>query len=315
VILRITDGDHFGWGEAAPIDGYSEATLDQCEDALRDQLVGLSACDPDDPDSTLNALSYPLPSNARAALECALRDLAARRSGRSLVETLGGVAGAQVELRALLAGTDAADLRDAALNAKDAGFESFKIKLGRNPDSDLRAAQAVRVAIGSDAHLSGDPNACWAESEAPARLKALHGIVNLVEQPVEGVTGVRRLLGNGIPLALDEAATAHDGLDDPRPADAACLKVQAFGGIDKTIEAAIRARQSGMQVLIGSTLEGAVGMAASFVAAQIVKPDLASGLSTLSLFSEDFDAFPNNGPFGSAPLGIGLGTDPDGTLC
>ena len=103
--------------------------------------------------------------------------------------------------------------------------------------------------------------------------------------------------------------------DEPRPADAACLKVQAFGGMDRTIEAASRARESGMQVLIGSTLEGAVGMAASFVAAQVVKPDLASGLSTLDLFEDDFDSFPAEGPFGSAPAGIGLGTDPDGTIC
>jgi O-succinylbenzoate synthase len=85
--------------------------------------------------------------------------------------------------------------------------------------------------------------------------------------------------------------------------------------MDRTIEAAARARESGMQVLIGSTLEGAVGMAASLVAAQVVKPDLASGLSTLDLFEDNFEAFPADGPLGSAPSGIGLGTDPDGTIC
>jgi len=315
LILRITDGAHIGWGEAAPIDGYSEATFELCEEALREVLPGLAACDPDEPDVTLESLAFPLPPNSRAALESALRDLAARRAGISVLNSLGGLGAPEVELRCLLPGEDPAEMRNVATDARDAGFNAFKIKLGKDSAVNARAARTVRDAIGPSAHLSGDPNAAWTPSFAESELDKLSGILDLVEQPVEGVSAVRSLGGPRMALALDEAATNHEALERPAAADAVCLKVQAFGGMDLTIQAAARAREAGLKVLVGSTLEGAIGMAGSLVAAQIIQPDLASGLSTLDLFEDRFEALPSGVPFGSAPPGLGLGTDPDGTPC
>lgn len=315
LILRITDGDHVGWGEAAPIDGYSESSFDLCEEALREALKGLSACDPDDPETTLESLAYPLPSNSRAALESAVRDLAARRRGMSVLEMMGGTDHGGVALRALLTSTDPAQLRDEAMDAKSAGFASFKIKLGSDPALNLRAVRTVREAIGPEAHLSGDPNGSWSHEFARSEIEELGDLLDLLEQPVEGVNGVRELRSTKLDLALDEAATNHAALETPLPAEAICLKVQAFGGIDKTVEAATKARLAGLQVLLGSTLEGAVGMSASLVAAQIVQPDLASGLATLDLFDDSFPAFEIDPLSTTAPVGLGLGTDPDGMPC
>ena len=313
LILKISDGVFEGWGEAAPVDGYSEATFDECEQSLRACLDGLAACDPDDPNSTLRSLAYPLPSNARAALESALLDLAAKRKGVSVLDLMGGSGQGGIALRALLAGSDPAVLRDQADDAVQEGFSSFKLKLGRDSDYNLRATKTVREAVGNDAHISGDANASWDADFARSEIRSLSGQLDLLEQPVEGVNGVRSLRTAELSLALDEAATNHEALDSPAPADAICIKVQAFGGINLAVDAAAKARAAGMQVLVGSTLEGAVGMAASLVAAQLIQPDLASGLSTLDLFDDSFPAFRLDPTNALAPIGLGLGTDPDGT--
>ena len=315
LILRITDGENVGWGEAAPIDGYSETTFDLCEEALREALPGLAACDPDEPDATLEALAFPLPPNARAALEIALRDLAARRKGISVLAALGGSDSQGVALRCLLTGDDPAEMRNAAIDAKTLGFESYKIKLGGDSALNQRAARTVREAIGINAHLSGDPNAGWTPEFAEAEIDRLSGLIDIIEQPVPGVNAMRDLRSPRMPLALDEAATNHAALEVPAAANAICLKVQAFGGIDQTVSAAVKARDAGLAVLLGSTLEGAVGMAASLVAAQLIQPDLASGLSTLDLFDDTFPAFRLDPRAAYAPQGPGLGTDPDGSPC
>ena len=127
---------------------------------------------------------------------------------------------------------------------------------------------------------------------------------------------MRRASGHSaVPLALDEDATEDLALDTPAAAAVVCLKLQAWGGIGNLIEAAEAARRAGMLVTLGSTLEGPVGIAASLTAAQIIGPELDSGLGTLEVFEEDFPVLTAADGRLSAPGGIGLGVDADGVRC
>jgi len=316
LLLSLTDGVHTGWGEASPLSSYSGVTADECDAALRPRLDLLAGADPDDPDSTLRGCAEGLIGPTRAALEVALRDLAARRAGISLLEAFGVTSARSVDIRALLSSTDLSVAQAEAEAAKRAGFRAVKAKVATGGASDHVRMQALHDALGSDIHLSADANGAWNVSQALDQLAALSETVDLIEQPVRGLAEMRELKGtSGIPLGLDEDATEIGAFDQPLAADVVCLKLQAWGGLDNLIQAAGRAREAGLLVTYGSTLDGPVGIAASLIAAQAVQPDLACGLGTLEAFEESFDALEVADGQMSSPEGPGLGTDPEGTRC
>jgi len=113
-----------------------------------------------------------------------------------------------------------------------------------------------------------------------------------------------------IPIALDETASAAGALDR-RVCHAACLKIAGCGGITGLLDAGRRARASGYEVYLASTLDGPLGIAAALHAAAALRPDRASGLATLGLFADRDDPLPPRAGRIAPPGGPGLG---DGLL-
>ena len=77
------------------------------------------------------------------------------------------------------------------------------------------------------------------------------------------------------------------------------------------LESSRRARASGYQVYLASTLDGPLGIAAALHAAAAVRPDRFCGLATLGLFERRTDPMPPAGGSIPLPSGPGLG---DGLL-
>ncbi len=77
--VRVQDGNHVGWGECVPYARYDE-TLE----SVTDEIMGLPA------DVTRAALYDLLPAGAaRNAVDCALWDLEAKRTGKRVWELAG----------------------------------------------------------------------------------------------------------------------------------------------------------------------------------------------------------------------------------
>ncbi|MEI7888763.1 MAG: enolase C-terminal domain-like protein, partial [Actinomycetes bacterium] len=208
LLLSLSDGVHTGWGEASPLSSYSGITADECDAALRPRLELLAGADPDDPDSTLRGCAEGLTGPTRAALEVALRDLAARRAGVSLLEAMGVHSARPVEIRALLTSNDLPVAQAEAEAARRAGFRAVKAKVATGGGSDHVRMGALREALGPNIHLSADANGAWEVAEALIQLELLAGTVDLVEQPVRGLAEMREVHGRcAVPLALDEDAT------------------------------------------------------------------------------------------------------------
>ncbi|MEI7559318.1 MAG: enolase C-terminal domain-like protein [Actinomycetes bacterium] len=316
LLLRITDGDHVGWGEAAPIFSYNGVTVDQADSELRKCLELLGGQDPDDPEATLNGLDTDLSGPSRAALEVALRDLASRRSGISVLQSLGGSEPSPIQLRALLTATSVAEAGVEAESAVSDGYQALKAKIGLSNDFDLKRLEEIREASPDGVKISADANGAFALEDALTFLKQADGLIDLAEQPVSGLDAMRALHQRAsVQTALDEDATIPGAMDTPMAADSVCLKLQAWGGIDRLVEAAGVAHQAGLTVTYGSTLEGPVGITASLIAADLAPADLPSGLGTLSLFKEDFPALVVRSGALAAPSGAGLGTGPEGVEC
>lgn len=310
VRLETADGT-VGYGEAAPLEGYDAASLDDVLAALEDCREPLSQSDGEDRDQLLAecARRAVLP-HATAAIDLALWDLAGRRAGQPVWRLLGAPEEPSVEVNATIAAPDRSGAVAQAAVAREAGFRTLKLKVATGDDAGRVAA--VRAFAGPHMQIRLDANGAWTVPEAAAALSALAPAgVELCEEPVSGLDQTEELKATtDIPIAIDET-TLEPGALDHRVCDAVCLKIARGGGITGVIEQARRARAAGYEVYLASTLDGPVGIAAAVHATAAINPDRPCGLATLDMFANRIDPMPPRAGAITPPGGSGLG---DGLL-
>ncbi len=314
LLFDVGDGTHTGWGEASPLPGYSSHSLEDCQSALLMAARITRNADPDNPEFVLAQLPPGFPPQARAAVEVALRDLAAKRAAMPLWKFVGGISPTPIAASRLIGSTDPETAGRQAQEAINDGYATIKIKVGLADD--LATTTAVRNAIGAAPTLIADANCAWTLDEAPKRVEALVAAgADLIEQPVSGIDAMRSLAEHQLPICLDEDVSDPEAFVAPRAAQFACLKLQAVGGLDNMIGAAKSAREVGMKVYSGSTLDGPIGIAAALHASVVINPDMASGLATIDAFEQTTNLDWVKDGTVSVPAGLGLGIDPLGTPC
>jgi o-succinylbenzoate synthase len=240
---------------------------------------------------------------ARAAVQGALWDLAARRAGRPLADQLATDAGTmhgdvmrRVPTSALLVGREPTALREEAAGARESGHRAVKIKLGAATlDDDVARARAVRDGLGPTVRLRGDANGAWSRRDARSALEALAQFdLDYVEQPLaaddfEGMAQLHR--DAPIRLAADESVATEAGalrLLATAAVDVVVLKPATLGGAARALEIAVAARQAGVEVVFSHTFESAVGARhALHCAAAWGDPSAVHGLCTAGLFVSD----------------------------
>ncbi len=309
VLVRIEDVDGFvGLGEAAPLADYHGVNVEDVLEGLaacRDMLAGAA------PGSSyrdrVSEWSRVAPVPAVAAIDMALWDLEGRRSGQPVWRLLGARAAEPVEVNYTIAAADRAGAATQAAAARTAGFRCVKAKVALGDDAGRLAA--VRAVLGPAAAIRLDANGAWSVEEAVATLRMLAPVgIELCEEPVHGLEQTRSVAA-AVPelaLALDETASGAGALED-RVCQAVCLKIAACGGITGLLEATRRARTTGYEVYLASTLDGPLGIAAALHSAPAIRPDYACGLATLGLFADREDPFPPRGGRIEIPGGAGLG--------
>ena len=223
---------------------------------------------------------------AKAAVDVALHDLVARRRGVSLPVLLGGTA-LQVPTDVTVAAGDVDQLAAAARERTADGFDVLKLKVGTDAAGDVARVLAVREAAGPGATLRLDANQGWAPREAVSVLRRLEDAgadIELVEQPVpaadlDGLSWVRDRVG--IAVMADEAVFGVRDLTEVirrGAADMVNVKLAKAGGLLTARTLLELARAHGLGTMVGSMMEGPVGVgaAASLVAAHgtTVVPDL-----------------------------------------
>jgi L-alanine-DL-glutamate epimerase-like enolase superfamily enzyme len=290
VRLAFSETD-WGLGEAAPLEPYDGVALGAVQAALDAYGEILADASPDDPHGALMeacAAERPLPQ-ALAAIDLALWDRAARRSGTSLARILEPGAAASVPVNATIGADDRAGAAAAAARAAAEGFGCVKVKAGVGDDAGRIAA--VRAAVGPDVAIRADANGAWATpAEALANLRALEPAgLELCEEPVHGLDALRAVRRESpVPVAIDESA-ASAGAAGSGAADAVCLKIARCGGITGVLHDAALARGAGALVYVSSTFDGPVGIAAAVHAAAALAAtgELAwCGLATLAAFED-----------------------------
>jgi L-alanine-DL-glutamate epimerase-like enolase superfamily enzyme len=256
VVVEIEEGTARGRGEAVPYLRYGESVASVMEQ-LQHITYALAG------GITRAQLQYALPPGAaRNAADCALWDLEASLTGRSVAEQLG--AGPVPALTtALTVGIDTPQrMREAAERLKDAPL--IKVKLdAAAPEAQLRAVRAGAPA----ARLIADPNESWnIEILKSMQAVMLETAVELIEQPLpaaadSALEGFR----STIPVCADESC--HLAQDIPllaRKYAAVNIKLDKTGGLTGALALMERAREAGLTLMCGCMVATSLSMAPAF---------------------------------------------------
>lgn len=279
LLVQISEGGVTGWGEAMPLPGWPGADLSATQRALE----GWAA----DPDPG----NMPAERFAHGAVELALLDLEARRTGQTQAEVLadGGPVADSVELNALVQSAEE------AVAAVASGFRTVKLKVGASDlDEDVASVAAVRSAIGADTRMRLDANGAWTAEEAAEALARLEQYdIEYVEEPVAGIESLAMLASQSpIPMAVDDSLSSVDA-QIPESIAVAVLKPMALGGPRTAFAAARRWADEGRKVVVTNYMDSAVGQhAALIVAAALPGPPQVHGAITPTLFTRGFADLP-----------------------
>jgi o-succinylbenzoate synthase len=312
--VSLTDEDGVtGYGEAAPLEPYDGVSLERTQAALESYVPVLTDARGLNGAQLIDACraADELPA-ALAAIDLALWDRGGRLAGKPIAALLTDEPADAVPVNASLGALDRAGAAEEAARAAADGFRCIKLKVGIGDDAGRVAA--VRAAVGPELALRLDANGAWDAEQAVRAIEALEPAgLELVEEPVHGLHGVREVRERvAVRVAIDETAAEHGALG-AGVADAVCLKISRCGGIGATIAAATLVRASGAEAYIASTYDGPLGIAAGVhVAAALASrgPVPHCGLATLALFEGIENPLPaRNGQIGT-PAQPGLGVDP-----
>lgn len=321
LICRIeTDSGQSGWGEAQCLIAATPAAF---ADAVAPLAIGYDVSRVEAFHRHVLGAGYYHHRRAAvfaiAAMEMAMWDAFGKICGQPLHRLWGGLWRERVEAAAYLFHADAGPLKAGIGRFLDAGYRTFKVKIGFDADSDLRLAEAARDAIG-DLPLRLDVNGAWTPGTARAQLARLAPLrPAYVEQPLEmtDLAG-HAVLRNAspVPLALDESAyTLQDvgRIVAAQAADVLVLDPHQAGGLWQAIKAAGIAEAAGLPVTLHSGAELALSQAAYLHLAASI-PNLSLAIDTERAYlagdiAADTPAL-SDGHF-TIPQGPGLGVTVD----
>lgn len=312
VFLRTSDGIT-GTGEASPVGVGSLAEVNGIVSALRKIAPRLLS----HLDVVERIIIEGLPPALSFGLETAVRDIRGQYVGAPLTALFGGKP-SKLAVNAIIISELPAQAAAEAGVALKSGFNCVKLKVGSGtPEHEEEIVAAVRRAVGPDTQIRLDANQAWGVEQAIEEIRRFSRYnLEYVEQPVAandilGMARVRRAVS--VPLAADESLGSIVDLHrilDTGAADVFIIKAARLGGFRKALHIVSEAMERGHRVVVTTSLESGIGIAANAHLAGAVPPQpKAHGLATGILLEDDLLSArwaPADG-FLQIPTGPGLG--------
>lgn len=261
VVATVTDGGDTGQGECMANARY--------EETLESVLAELQAIAPRVADGALDraALQSAMPAGAaRNALDCALWDLEAKKSGRP-VWALAGLSEPHPVETAYTLSLDSAENMGVA--ARTHAYRPV-LKLKLTGEGDLERVAAVRENA-PNARLIVDANEGWRPGMVVPFSRALEKLhVQLIEQPLPaGADAALAEMAHPIPICADESCHTRD--DIGRLAglyDVVNIKLDKSGGLTEALALRDAALRAGLGVMVGCMVSTSLAMAPALLVAQ-----------------------------------------------
>ena len=284
VIIVETDSGNTGYGAApatAVITGDIHGSIiEAIRTVIKPRLLGQDIADLN---HIIRLIQGSIMKNysAKAAVEMAVYDLFAQLYKAPLYKILGG--GVPKITTDLTISVDYIDKMVAdSLSAIDRGFETLKVKVGKDIGVDIERVKAIYAAVEGKALIRLDANQGWTAKEAVYALHKLEdaGVrLELVEQPVKAydLEGLKYITERvHTPVMADESSFGPREVIElikMRAADIINIKLMKTGGIANAIKIADICSFYDMQCMIGCMLEGSISVAAA-VHVAVAKSDV-----------------------------------------
>lgn len=269
LLVRVVSGEGFvGWGEcvAGESPAYTYETTNTARHVLLDHLLpGLAGSEFLGPEEIGGALAgvrgHPM---ARACVEMALWDLAAKELGVPLHEMLGGsdepvrvgvVVGYQPDREALLAKVG---------EHLDRGYARVKLKIG--PGNDLDVVGPVRERF-PDAALTVDAGGSYSRGDLPLLSQLDRYGLDMIEQPFPSddlLTHAELAAQTDTPICLDESIMSVDDALTALELEACSVvnvKPGRVGGLASAQRIERICVERGVAAWVGGMLETGIGRA------------------------------------------------------
>ncbi|HAS1785499.1 TPA: o-succinylbenzoate synthase [Enterobacter cloacae] len=264
--VHLREGEREGWGEIAPLPGFSLETLDEAQAALmawtHDWREGDDPALPDVPSAAFGI------SCALAELDGSLPDAANYRAAPLCT-------GDPDELFALLSAMP--------------GEKVAKIKVGLYEA--VRDGMVVNLLLEAipDLRLRLDANRAWTPLKAQQFAKyvnpAYRSRIAFLEEPCKTRDDSRAFAREtGIAIAWDESLREADFAFVAEPGvSAVVIKPMLTGSLNTVREQVAAAHASGLTVVISSSIESSLGLTQLARVAAWLTPQTTPGLDTLNL--------------------------------
>jgi o-succinylbenzoate synthase len=295
LIISLTDDKGFtGYGEIAPLEGFSKETLSQAErqlDIWGKELLNTCGTVGDRHACPVNNTGIRLYSSVQFGLETAVLNLSNAKSRKVFPGLTAFDTKREIPVNALLN----ADVKGGELEGKvkglvDEGFKSIKIKTGRESlEKDIERIIRVGKNLPDGGSMRLDANRLWDFNTAVSFAKGIECVkefVEYIEEPFifDTPDRISRFFESmGIPVALDESLERVLGEDNiPEGVGAFVLKPTMLGGVGRLGVIIDLAKARGIDIVFSSCYECGPGFVE--ICRLVLKfgaDGIASGLDTL----------------------------------
>lgn len=259
IICEISDGDFVGRGEAAGV-SYAGETQDSIQKQIEDVAAEIGA------NISREDLQKLLPpGGARNAVDCALWDLEAKRSGQTIWQMLGWDP-SPVTTVYTVGIDDAGNMQKDAAEHNDCPIIKVKVGIG----DPLEQISAIRAGA-PDSAIVIDANQAWTVADLERYAESLKELgVEMIEQPMSAsADDALRGYDSPLPLCADESCATTADLDRLDGLYSMVnIKLDKTGGLTEALALAARAEAMGFELMVGNMLGSSLAMAPSFVIAQ-----------------------------------------------
>ena len=253
LVVELRDGQHLGRGECEPHESDSSRSRD-VEDTIEDLREKIAQ------GLTRDELAQLLPPGpARNAIDCALWDLEAKKTGQRAWE-IAGVALCKPLITAytICIGSPAEMAAKAVLNR-----DRPLLKLKLNAQLCLERVRAVREAA-PNSKIIVDANEAWSYQQLVELAEPLAELnVALIEQPLPAGKDeeLAHYLGP-VALCADESCLDRDSLVTVKQRyQFINIKLDKTGGLTEALNLAKQAKQSGLRIMVGCMTGTSLAMA------------------------------------------------------
>ncbi len=255
--VEVRDGGVMGHGECVPYGRYGE-TLDSVEAQITSLPEGISR-------ATLQS-ALP-PGAARNAVDCALWDLEAKKTGQP-VWTRADLAAPKALITAYTLSLDTPEAMHAQA-AEHATRPLLKVKLGGGAE-DVARIEAVRAGA-PNARIIVDANEGWSAEEYNTLAPRFVDLgVEMVEQPFPAeADAALAQMDRILPVCADESCHDRASLDGlVGKYDIVNIKLDKTGGLTEALALRDAAVAAGFQVMVGCMVGSSLAMAPALLVAQ-----------------------------------------------